>query len=161
MSYTYEVSHEGSNCIRNKTECHFPITGRLPRRSKEGTAGSSSKTQRQAELLGRLRRLEDLVTELSGQLEDGAQPSGSSLQQLLSGAAASSRSSESGVTSSLTGKTPSTGTEDMYEDFGRLVVDQGSGPRVDRGFWSIFCDEVSGVALLSRVGCVSLIIGAG
>ncbi|KAL3960397.1 hypothetical protein ACCO45_005514 [Purpureocillium lilacinum] len=124
-----------ANCVRNGIECHFPVTGRLPRRSRDPTGAFSaitSSSNRQVELRGRLRRLEDLVTELSGQLEDGSLPP---TRQLQLGALSSGSSASAG-------KTPLTGNEEMYEDFGRLVVDQGGRPRVDRGFWSIFCDEV-------------------
>ena len=123
-----------ANCVRNNIECHFPVTGRLPRRSRD-PAARSSPSQRQEQLLGRLQRLEALVTELSGQLEDGV-PGASQLMPV-----GSSRSSASASASA--DKTPLTAGTEMYEDFGRLVVDQGLGPRVDRGFWSIFCDEVS------------------
>ncbi|UNI19809.1 hypothetical protein JDV02_005960 [Purpureocillium takamizusanense] len=124
-----------ANCVRNGAECHFPVTGRLPRRSRDHTgafSASASSSNRQAELLGRLRRLEDLVTELSGQLEDGSLPPAWQ-QQLGALSSGSSASAE---------RNPLLGTDEMYEDFGRLVVDQGGRPRVDRGFWSIFCDEV-------------------
>lgn len=132
-----------ANCVRNNTECHFPVTGRLPRRSRDPTATRQSPSQRQVELLGRLRRLEDLVTELSGQLEDGVSGTGS--QHLgLPGLGSSTPSGPASATASAsTSKTPFTAGTESYEDFGRLVVDQGLGPRLDRGFWSVFCDEVS------------------
>jgi hypothetical protein len=128
-----------ANCVRSNIECHFPVTGRLPRRSRDPGAIKLSPSQRQVELLGRLRRLEDLVTELSGQLDDGVSGAGA---QLL-GLPGLESSISSGPASASTGKTPLTADTEMYEDFGRLVVHQGSGPRLDRGFWSIFCDEVS------------------
>ncbi|AEO62775.1 uncharacterized protein THITE_2027909, partial [Thermothielavioides terrestris NRRL 8126] len=133
-----------ANCVRNAIECHFPVTGRLPRRSRESSASNNrpSQAQRQAELLGRLRRLEDLVAELSGQLEDAGRAPGSGVQQVLSAVGSSGRSSEPALTSASAGRMSLTGTEEMYENFGRLVVDHGSGPRLDTGFWSVFCEEV-------------------
>ncbi|KAL7952400.1 hypothetical protein V8C34DRAFT_319075 [Trichoderma compactum] len=44
-----------SNCVKNQVECHFPVTGRLPRR-RDPTAWKS---------------IEALVTELAAQVEDG------------------------------------------------------------------------------------------
>src|SRR5277367_6126166 len=53
-----------SNCSKAQTQCVFPAPGRAPRRPRTGGKGSS---EREAELLKRLRRLEGVVEELSGQ----------------------------------------------------------------------------------------------
>ncbi|KND94554.1 putative transcriptional regulatory protein [Tolypocladium ophioglossoides CBS 100239] len=143
-----------ANCLKSNIECHFPVTGRLPRRSQD-PAALKSPSQRQSELLGRLRRLESLVTELTGQVEDGplaqsqlsqaasARSSGLAtdmLQPLNAWRPAAPASSDSSAGDVSTRATQSTG--EVYEDFGRLAIDQGRGMRVNNGFWSIFCGEV-------------------
>ncbi|OBT65017.1 hypothetical protein VE03_05273 [Pseudogymnoascus sp. 23342-1-I1] len=55
-----------SNCARAQIECHYPGPGRAPRRPKAG----KQVTARETELLKRLRRLEGVVHELSGQVEE-------------------------------------------------------------------------------------------
>lgn len=55
-----------SNCTKAQTQCVFPAPGRAPRRPRQGGKPLS---EREAELLKRLRRLEGVVEELSGQVE--------------------------------------------------------------------------------------------
>ncbi|EHK49355.1 hypothetical protein TRIATDRAFT_214314 [Trichoderma atroviride IMI 206040] len=112
-----------SNCARNGVECHFPVTGRLPRRRDPTTW--KSPTEKQAELLNRLRRLESLVTELAAQVEDGPDKIQSILPGLLP---------ISAMKSHLEGET--------NEDFGRLVIGNEAGLQIGKGFWSVFCSEV-------------------
>ncbi|KAM5371303.1 hypothetical protein ACJZ2D_008104 [Fusarium nematophilum] len=139
-----------SNCVKSNIECHFPVTGRIPRRSRDPNAWKSP-AQKQSELLGRLRRLESVVTELAAQVEDG--PSGPTM------------ASEEGSTSGgETGQTPATSADasvigssqvasstghqagvEFDEEFGRLVVDKGGGLHVGNRFWSVFCDEVDNI----------------
>ncbi|KAL2207101.1 hypothetical protein CC79DRAFT_1289477 [Sarocladium strictum] len=111
-----------ANCVRSKIDCHFPVTGRIPRRSRQP---ATSPAQKQSELLGRLRRLEAVVTELSGQIEDGT---------------IGSSSATSEDTASLWQK-----GNDPTEDFGSLVTDADGSLRVAKGFWSIFCTEVDNI----------------
>jgi hypothetical protein len=56
-----------SNCVKAQTQCIFPAPGRAPRRPRQGSGKVVS--EREAELLKRLRRLEGVVQELSGQVE--------------------------------------------------------------------------------------------
>ncbi|KAK2625532.1 hypothetical protein QTJ16_004844 [Diplocarpon rosae] len=58
-----------SNCTRAGSTCVFPAPGRAPRRPRQGGTVVS---EREAELLKRLRRLEGVVEELSGQVETDA-----------------------------------------------------------------------------------------
>lgn len=58
-------------CIRNKTECIFPVSGRVPRRSRD-VYDSKVQAEKQALLLGRLRRLEAMVGDLGSQVENAA-----------------------------------------------------------------------------------------
>lgn len=54
------------NCVKASIQCIFPAAGRAPRRPR---AGGKVGGEREAELLKRLRRLEGVVDELSGQVE--------------------------------------------------------------------------------------------
>jgi hypothetical protein len=157
-----------ANCIRNNIECHFPVTGRLPRRSRDPFAWKPP-AQKQSELLGRLRRLENLVTELTGQVEDesGQQPThGQPIDSTSSHATGQvgrgdndtlmdgrTSSSASVVPELSTGEASTTESQtggEIYEDFGKLVIGRAGALQVEKGFWSIFCDEV-GRNLSSRV----------
>src|SRR5277367_2671505 len=55
------------NCAKSHIECVYPGPGRAPRRPKSGAVKGA--TERETELLKRLRRLEGVVEELSGQVE--------------------------------------------------------------------------------------------
>jgi hypothetical protein len=55
-----------SNCTKAGSECIFPAPGRAPRRPRQAGKVVS---EREVELLKRLRRLEGVVEELSGQVE--------------------------------------------------------------------------------------------
>ncbi|KFZ04869.1 hypothetical protein V501_08893 [Pseudogymnoascus sp. VKM F-4519 (FW-2642)] len=61
-----KISTGCSNCAKAQIECHYPGPGRAPRRPKAG----KQVTARETELLKRLRRLEGVVQELSGQVEE-------------------------------------------------------------------------------------------
>ncbi|KAI8717664.1 Zn(2)-C6 fungal-type domain-containing protein [Fusarium sp. LHS14.1] len=144
-----------SNCVKNNIECHFPVTGRIPRRNQNPGAYKSP-AQKQSELLSRLRRLESVVTELAAQVEDGSQDVRAVIAPGPSGAVSIS-SSETGPTpvesedpstteSSLT--VSSTGQQagsEYDEEFGRLVVDKDGGLHVGNRFWSVFCGEVDNI----------------
>ncbi|KAL6697048.1 hypothetical protein J3F84DRAFT_371975 [Trichoderma pleuroticola] len=148
-----------SNCLKNKIECHFPVTGRLPRR-RDPTAWKSP-TEKQAELLDRLRRLESLVTELAAQVEDGPDKIQSLFPEPLTGATGVIHSAE--VVNAEVGKrglanleSPMAAGElisamkasfqgEVNEDFGRLVVEKEAGLQIGKGFWTIFCNEVENI----------------
>jgi hypothetical protein len=125
-----------SNCVKNKIDCHFPVTGRIPRRNR-GPSTSKTPAQKQSELLSRLRRLESVVTELAAQVEDenGASIGASHQKQITVDASATG---SSWATSSTVAD-----STDEGEDFGRLVVDKDGGLHVGNRFWSVFCSEVS------------------
>ncbi|RGP79206.1 hypothetical protein FLONG3_2642 [Fusarium longipes] len=128
-----------SNCVKNKIECHFPVTGRIPRRNR---APLTSKTpaQKQSELLSRLRRLESVVTELAAQVEDqdGAEERHQQITVDASG------TDSPWATSSSAAAAVADSTEED-EDFGRLVVDKDGGLHVGNRFWSVFCVEVDNI----------------
>ncbi|KAJ2897442.1 transcriptional regulatory protein [Zalerion maritima] len=61
-----------SNCRRAHSACVFPAPGRAPRRPRPRDPNAPPKqgsTEREAELMRRLRKLEGIVEELSGQIE--------------------------------------------------------------------------------------------
>lgn len=132
-----------NNCTKNSIECQFPVAGRLPRRSRDPTA-SKSQSQRQTELIGRLRHLEAVVTELTAQVEDSPK------NQSADGYLASS-TQENVRPGSSTGQSLLTDAEsatvgqscgEIDEDLSKLVVDRDGELQTEKGFWSSFCDEV-------------------
>lgn len=145
-----------SNCVKNQIECHFPVTGRLPRRRDPATW--KSPTEKQAELLDRLRRLESLVTELAAQVEDGPDKIKSLFTGPLTSATGVIHSGETvnaevGKRGPLDSESPMAVGElisamqssfqgETNEEFGRLVVGKEAGLQIGKGFWSIFCNEV-------------------
>jgi hypothetical protein len=156
-----------ANCTRTGLDCHFPVTGRLPRRRDPGAAGQSGVSkpaaQRQSELLSRLRRLEAVVTEMSAQVEERGSdldtlstsrgggglmhesPSGSRAAGNASLGGSSVADGQSSALSLLTGSTASSQLDevDLEEDFGRLIIGRGESLRVGHHFWTVFCDEAS------------------
>ena len=129
-----------SNCTKNNIECHFPVTGRIPRRSRL-PPDSKTPAQKQSELLGRLRRLESVVTELAAQVED---ENGAKMMMGQRTVDASGTDS-SWATSSVQLTDSAEGQEEVEEneDFGRLVVDKDGGLHVGNRFWTVFCSEVT------------------
>lgn len=145
-----------SNCVKNQVECHFPVTGRLPRR-RDPTAWKSP-TEKQAELLDRLRRLESLVTELAAQVEDGPDkiqtlfpgPLTSATGVIHSAEAINAEVEKRGLPNlespmaagEVIPAMKSSFQGEMNEDFGRLIVGKEAGLQIGKGFWTIFCNEV-------------------
>ena len=132
-----------ANCTRNNVECHYPVTGRIPRRRGLPLNMKSSAGDKQSELINRLRRLESIVTELSAQVEEGTgdQQGGGSLPWQMAlrpqqdGAAPSTSTTESTDTSN----------GEVDEDFGRLVVAKDGVLHVGHQVWTVFCDEVHNI----------------
>ncbi|KAL9074834.1 MAG: hypothetical protein Q9161_001972 [Pseudevernia consocians] len=58
-------------CTRIKTECVFPVCGRVSRRGRDASYPKPP-VQKQVELVGRLRRAEAMAGDLSSQVEDAA-----------------------------------------------------------------------------------------
>lgn len=111
-------------CVKTGIDCHYPVTGRLPKRARAPPQWTSPH-QKQTDLLERLRRLEAVVTELSAQVDE-ANVEPKNAQMTPVSAALSSVEMEAG--------------ED--EDFGRLVTGGDGRVRIAKSFWSVFCDEV-------------------
>lgn len=71
-----------SNCCRAQIPCIFPAPGRAPRRPRPKDPNAPAKqpsSERELELMRRLRKLEGIVEELSGQIEvEAARSAGNS-----------------------------------------------------------------------------------
>ena len=142
-----------SKCRRANIACVFPSTDRPPRwarrleRLTNNAAASNAPAPQDADpgvarVMDRLRNLEYLVKELSGQLEQ-AHAAASSGGGGSSGAN-SPRSSTQDRDAEHQRDTPSaTNTSSVRKQFGRLVHQDASRSRyVSSGFWSRVNDEV-------------------
>ncbi|KAM0543181.1 hypothetical protein ACHAPJ_012436 [Fusarium lateritium] len=164
-----------SNCRRAQIPCVFPAPGRAPRqpRRKDPNAPTKNSSQREIELMKRLRKLEGIVEELSGQIEvesGGKGPSSASspeamhtvqtssfetpapsAQRQLS--TASSHVGHMGLAggsprgSDATSDQSETTRKHLHQKFGRLVLNDTSGSRryVSNGFWAKLNDELDSI----------------
>ena len=163
--------HPCAPCSRNKTECVFPVSGRVPRRSRHPNY-SQLATQKQTELLGRLRRLEAMVGDLGSQVEHAAAASEDdhpvddsvSARNTMSAASSETGWPNSGLArySQTAYGNPSTTLDEMQagssrangtsespqisDQSGGLVVTNNGDLVVDDRFWTVFCKEVSSTA---------------
>ncbi|KAK0104452.1 hypothetical protein ONS95_004741 [Cadophora gregata] len=151
-----------TNCAKAGSVCVFPAPGRAPRRPRQGGKVVS---EREAELLKRLRRLEGVVEELSGQVEieavkhspssDSSLPKDADSGDTLSGKPATVRvvGMDEGHGNRKTwlarsfrigGGPPKTAfsVDELQSGVGRLVVDEGKSHYVASPFWAQITDEV-------------------
>jgi hypothetical protein len=159
-----------SNCTKNKIPCIFPAPGRAPRRPrpKDPNAPPKNSTERELELMKRLRKLENIVEDLSGQIEV---ESGSGRHHSSAGNSPEATADATGHPSASLGGSSGNFNQspvlrgdlegdagqncsgrksvDMSRQFGRLVLnDQGKASRyVSSAFWSKLNDEVCLIAL--------------
>lgn len=126
--------HPCAPCTRNKLECVFPTSGRLPRRSRNGDHAA----RKQVELVGRLRRLEAMVGGLSSQVENAA---GFSQRDHVIDSAASEPTAINSERSSVC-INEVTEPPQVAEDFGVLEVASNGDLVVGESFWTVFCKEV-------------------
>ena len=121
-----------SNCTKAHTECIFPAPGRAPRRPREGAKPVS---EREALLLKRLRRLEGVVEELSGQtsseyfprhVESGNEPHNTGVRVV--------GMDEGSKTTTISGQQKSTTRLDGA--LGALTLDEGRSQYVAHPFWA-------------------------
>ncbi|KAK0657873.1 fungal-specific transcription factor domain-containing protein [Cercophora newfieldiana] len=163
-----------SNCRRAQIPCIFPAPGRAPRRPRPKDPNAPSKqpsSERELELMKRLRKLEGIVEELSGQIEIETPRNTSSasvgnspesaprkgIEEVAGrqhdGAASASGSSHghgSPVTGpptraigSSSGFGPLRKSSDVHRQFGRLVLnDKGVTRYVSSAFWTSINDEL-------------------
>lgn len=154
-----------SNCRRANIPCVLPSKDRPPkwarrleRLTANATASNAPALQDNdpgvAKVMDRLRSLEGLVKELTGQLEQGQ------------AAASSQGGSESGLNSLSTSAqhrgaeqqrhvSPTLSTSSVEVPFGRLVLQGDSHSRyVSSGFWTRVNDEVSRLLVATPASCL-------
>lgn len=152
-----------SNCTKAGSECVFPAPGRAPRRPR---AGPKVVSEREAELLKRLRRLEGVVEELSGQVEVEAikhSPMSENSPGIKDGETADANGKPHTVR--VIGMDEGSGKrtdwlargfrigqgpprtayslEEVASSVGRLVLDEGKSRYVASPFWASISDEVA------------------
>lgn len=129
-----------SNCRRALIPCIYPAPGRAPRqpRQKDPNVPAKNSSQREAELVKRLRKLEGIVEELSGQidvdekLEDSAPPAEAVILDHEVNSASGASASQ-------------TGSQDVNVRMGRMLLNErehGARRYISSGFWSKMNDEV-------------------
>lgn len=143
-----------SNCIRANIACVLPSTNRPPRWARRlqhsthnAVAGEKSAQAAEpatSEVLEKLKNLENLVKELSDQLEQARAVTNSFSGNSLANLTTHDRDNEN---SNSPTAIPSSGN--VQSQFGRLVLNDGSQSRyVSSGFWSRVNDEVDMLSLL-------------
>ncbi|KAI3330575.1 hypothetical protein F4824DRAFT_330244 [Ustulina deusta] len=141
-----------SNCRRAGIPCVIPSSNRPPRwaRRLERFAHNAAAEERSAQaaapptaqLMERLRNLENLVKELNSQLEQAHAFSNSS----TGNSPASSSNDRDGDHQTTTSNT--SGGNSIQSQFGRLVLnDAGRSRYVSSGFWSRVNDELDGIKM--------------
>ncbi|KAI1082086.1 fungal-specific transcription factor domain-containing protein [Whalleya microplaca] len=160
------------NCRKAQIKCVFPAPGRAPRRPrvKDPNAPPKQTSEREIELMKRLRKLEGIVEDLSGQIEfETRHPSGSgggSPETTVDNSQGQERRKPSAIlySENLPGGYPpaepprpirtsisdssnaplrSPGGE-VHKDFGRLVLNEKGKTRyVSSAFWSKVNDEIN------------------
>jgi len=149
-----------SNCLRANIACVFPSTDRPPRwarrlnRVSNNAASNAQPTQlpdpAATQVMERLRNLESLVKDLSGQLEQ-ANAAALSAASGSSGVNSPESSSHDRDTDHQGGGSSSTNAGNIQKQFGRLVLQDANRSRyVSSGFWSIVNDEVCQPVMFKR-----------
>lgn len=142
-----------SNCRRANIACVFPSTDRPPRWARRLAASnpqilavSQTPDPAATQVIDRLRNLESLVKDLSGQLEvANAAAAANSAAGDSSGVNSPGSSSHDRDTGHQKDVSPSTNTGNvgLQKQFGRLVLQDANRSRyVNSGFWSRVNDEV-------------------
>ena len=160
--------HPCAPCTKNKTECTFPVSGRLPRRTRDANYPNPLAQKKQAELLGRLRRLEAMVGDLGSQVEhaavvsQGDHPVENSTSATNATSTITSETGRQNYRLSLhdqsangnprttrdavqTGPSMTKGISEspqVLEESGHLTVDNNGDLVVGDLFWTVFCKEV-------------------
>ena len=143
-----------SNCRRANIDCVFPSTDRPPRwarrleRVAKNAAANSQTSQAPdpaaAQVMDRLRTLENLVKELSGQLEQANAANSPGVNSPGS-------SDHDPNIQEQREASPSSSAESTQKQFGRLVLRDANRSRyVSSGFWSKVNDELDRLKMDSR-----------
>ncbi|TVY25692.1 Bikaverin cluster transcription factor [Lachnellula hyalina] len=154
-----------SNCRRANIACVFPSTDRPPRWARrlaasnpQVSAVSQTPDPAATQVMERLRNLESLVKDLSGQLEvaNAAAAANAAANSTAGGSSgvnspgSSSHDRDTGLQKEVS---PSTNTENvgLQKQFGRLVLQDANRSRyVSSGFWSRVNDELDDLKMESH-----------
>ncbi|KAJ5297503.1 hypothetical protein N7508_007752 [Penicillium antarcticum] len=140
-----------SNCRRANIACVFPSSDRPPRWARRldhfNGALSNPQASHEAgaiadEVMERLRTLESLVKDLTGQLEQAKSATGGS-----SGVGSPESSTHARESAQPPHISPA-GAQDVQKTFGRLVLRNATQSRyISSGFWSRVNDEINGLKM--------------
>ncbi|KAH7482695.1 hypothetical protein FOMA001_g6593 [Fusarium oxysporum f. sp. matthiolae] len=137
-----------SNCRRAQCDCIYPAPGRAPRHTRLAPTGpATGQSEREMDLLGRLRKLEGLVYEMSGQgtasendmeVSNGESP-------LASEKSKNAKDVVQAATEKVKRESENTDFSKINKQLGRLVLHDGdSTPRyVNSGFFVKLNDELA------------------
>ncbi|KAM0205163.1 hypothetical protein ACHAQI_009396 [Fusarium lateritium] len=141
-----------SNCRRANIPCVVPSNDRPPRWARrlerianDGHAGTGEGGGQPGndQVMDRLRTLEGLVKELSGQLEVA--------NAAVSRAGSSDAASPPDTTRDAASPSSTSTTSDVQKHFGRMVLkDTNQGRYIASGFWSRISDELDGLKMDTR-----------
>ncbi|KAF9777777.1 hypothetical protein IL306_004322 [Fusarium sp. DS 682] len=141
-----------SNCRKANIPCVVPSNDRPPRWARrleriadngQGAAGQSGGTSGTEQVMNRLRTLENLVKELSGQLEVA--------NAAASRAASSDAPSPQDAVKDAASPSSTSTASDVQKHFGRMVIkDKNREKYVASGFWSRISDELDGLKMDTR-----------
>jgi hypothetical protein len=136
-----------SNCRRANIACVFPSADRPPRwaRRLERDVNNNAASNVPAQVMDRVRKLENLVKELSGQLEQANAAARTTSSSVAGGSSVNSPegSSHDHNTHLQSDASPNANTANIQKPFGRLVLQDANRSRyVSSGFWSRVNDEV-------------------
>ncbi|OCL04052.1 hypothetical protein AOQ84DRAFT_269426, partial [Glonium stellatum] len=133
--------HPCASCTRNRAECVFPVSGRIPRRGRDANYHNPP-GQKQAELLGRFRRLEAMVGDLSSQVEHAAAVS---QDDHLLDSSTSATLSETGPPGQQPALYNELASGNPSATPGELVMASNGELVVGNRFWTVFCKEVEDI----------------
>ncbi|KAI0845951.1 fungal-specific transcription factor domain-containing protein [Daldinia vernicosa] len=142
-----------SNCRRARIPCVFPSSDKPPRWARRlERIANNAKAEQEAgpgvsQVMDRLRNLEDLVKELSSQLEQAHSAANTSSHGSPSANSPGSSSHDHDA-DRQTASPPFTNSSNLSKQFGRLVLgDAGQSHYVSNGFWSRVNDEIEGLKM--------------
>jgi hypothetical protein len=128
-----------SHCSKGGLECAFPVSGRTPTRRHDQIIPASSR-QKQTELLTRLRRLEGILGSLG--IQDGEE-AGQQIRDPVG-----TRPGHLGTTT-MAGRHPTPPlkneeppSQQIAQEFGRLIVSDEGTTYVGNHIWNFVIDEV-------------------
>lgn len=163
-------------CSKNKIECVFPVSGRIPRRERDPSYPTRS-GQRSTELLSRLRRLETMIGDLGSQVEytaavgpsdipvesstinsinPSSKETGSPDQMVAPHSPSADRrlyTSCDGAHDGLGMAKGSLDSPDVSDNLGEVVTASDGNLAIEDRFWTVFCQEV---CCCSATACFAL-----